>query len=241
MSVSEKKTHREVSPPQINARHLAEYMAGSERAKRQVARNCRYQPLAAVVQHNRAKAIVSKAIYVGNVDLAIEADRIRNLLADSDFERDLLDHNADYVARFSQVDGGLDLPKAEFLAPSGTVPRIMLNGVRVNVETNFRLRRLTRTNKIRVGIGALRYSKGKALPQPIAEWHTAFLHGFYCSTNSEEGTEVEAKLCVVVDAYVGKCYSAPTDARRRFLDMKAACESIAERWDNIAPPRNAVL
>ena len=239
--MSEKKTHREISSPQVNARHLAEYMAGSERAKRQIARNCRYQPLARVVQHHRAKAIVSKAIYEGNVNLAIEENRIRNLLADSDFDRDVLDHNADYVARFALVDSGLDLPKSELIAPSGGVSHIMINGVRVNVEINFRLRRLTRTNKIRVGIGALRYSKGRALSQPIAEWHTAFLHGFYCGTNSEEGAEVEAKLCVVVDAYAGKCYSAPTDARRRFLDMKAACESIAERWDNIAPPKNSVL
>ena len=241
MTVTDTKTHRLVKRPQITARYLAEYMAGSERAKRRVTKRCRYQPIAAVIQHNDAKSIVSQAIHETAIDLAQAAIRVRSRLADSPFERDLLDHNADYIERFAKVHDKIEFPKADLLPSDNSAPYIMLKGVRINVETNFRLRRLTRTNRICVGVGALRYAKGKPLSQTIAEWDSAFLHGYLCKTNVEKGAEPEVNLCVIVDAYAGVCYSAPTDARRRFLNMEAACETIAEHWDNIPPPRNAIL
>lgn len=122
----EQKTHREVKLPQISARYLADYMAGSERAKRRIARDCKYQPIARVVQHDEAKLAVSKHIRdskPGTVELLAQAQALRDRMADSTFDRDLFDHNADYIARFAEVCDALKLPEAERLIP-GKVPAL---------------------------------------------------------------------------------------------------------------------
>ena len=218
-------------------------MAASHKVARSIVRNCKYQSTARVIQHNLAKAAVSRFIRSGGEDVAVlldTANMLRNRMTDSDFERDLLDHNADYIEQVANVSAGLVLPDAEILAP-GKFPAINLGGVKVTTEIFFRLRRLTKTNKIRVGIGTLRYAKGKALPAAVGVWQSAFLFGYLNVVNTEEEAEPEHKLCVTVDGYSGMVYPAPTDSIRRYQNMEAACEAIAERWPNIAPPPNAVF
>lgn len=239
----EDKTHREAKHPQISARYLADYMAASETKRRTIVRGCKFIAIARVVQHDEAKAIVSKFIRERNPEpdtLRVDADRLRNRLTDSEFERDLYDHNADYIDRFAQVSSLLTLPAAELLMP-GKSPQIVLNGVKVTSEIHFRLRRVTRTNKVRVGAAMLRYAKRKPLPLSVAEWQSAFLYGLLADIGVEDGAEPERQLCLTVDAYSGTAYPAPTDSSRRYQNMAAACASIGERWPNIEPPPNARL
>jgi len=241
--LNKQKTHREVKYPQISARYLADYMAASERAARTIVRNCKYQPIARVVQHNEAKLAVGKHLREGKSDtggLLAQAQTIRDRMADSDFDRDLFDHNADYIARFADVFSELSLPEAERIAP-GRVAPITSHGVKITAELQLRLRRLTKTNQIRVGAAMLRYAKGKPVGRAAADWQAAFLHGYLRSIGVEDGAEVEHKLCLVIDGYSGVCYDAPTNSVSRFKNMEAACASIAERWPNIAPPPGAVL
>jgi len=237
------KTHREVKNPQISARYLADFMAASETAKRTIVRKCKYQAIARVVQHNEAKANVAKFLREGKEDvsgLKAEAQRIRDRMADSDFDRDVYDHNADYIDRFALAYAFLDMPEAELLIP-GKVVAIEFGGTKVTADLSLRLRRLTRTNKVRVGAAMLRYAKGKMLPPEVAEWQSAFIHGYLIAIGVEPGAEAELKLCVTIDAYAGSAHAAPTDAVQRFNNMKAACATIAERWPKIPPPPNAVL
>lgn len=239
----QKKTHREVKKPQISARFLADYMAASETAKRTIVRNCKYQAIARVIQHDEAKAIISNFIWQEErrpASLLEKAKTIKDRMADTLFDRDLFDHNADYVARFAHIWNQVDLPKAQYLF-SGKGQTLSLNGVKVTTEIHFRLRRITKTNKVKVGVGALRYQKGKALSQDIAEWQSAYLLGYLNRIGVEEGAVPEHKLCVTLDAYSGAATSAPSDAVRRFQHMEAACASIAERWPAIKPPPNAIL
>jgi hypothetical protein len=236
------KTYREVKNPQMTARFLADYMVASERAKRTIVREAKYRPTARVVQHDEAKRIISKYIRSGATDPAIllnQAQAIRDRLTDTDFERDLCDHNADYIERFASRYHNITLPKAELLAP-GSAPVCNLNGLKVRVEIHFRLSRLTKTNKLKVGAGMLRYAKGKTLPSPIGEWQSAFLFG-YLNMESTDGSEPEHKLCLTLDAYAGVCHMAPTDSVSRFHNMTAACATIAEGWPNIDPPPTAIL
>lgn len=239
----QQKTHREIRNPQISARHLADFMAASEVAKRSIVRNCKYQPIVRVIQHDEAKLSVAKFIRDGNPDtngLLADAARLRERLADSDFDRDVLDHNADYIDRFAAVASSFSLPVAERMAPGKTHP-LALHGVKITTEIHFRLRRVTKTNKVRIGVGALRYAKGKPLAREVADWHSAFLFGYLEKVGVEDGADPERQLCLVVDAYTGTHYSAPGDAVRRFLNMAAACHSIAERWPNVTPPEGAVI
>lgn len=238
----EQKTHREVKKPQITARYLADYMAASERARRTLVRNCKYQKIARVVQHEEARAAVGRFMRGQlNMDaLKAEAEKLRNRLADSDFERDVYDHNADYIVRFAKVASDMQLPKADILTAGKTQP-IYLNGVRVNVDIAFLLQRVTKTNKIRIGAATLRYAKGKPLSPAVAEWQSAFLLGFLNETGIDEEAEPEQQLCLTIDAYAGIAYPAPGDAVSRYNNMAAACATIAERWDNVEPPAGAVF
>ena len=145
----QQKTHRLVKFPQMSARSLADYMAASERARRTIVRSCKYQSLARIVQHDEAKQAAAKHIRHGGSDLgdltALSA-ALRDRMADSDFDRDLFDHNADYLDRFAQVSAKIVLPDADRLAPGKALP-ITRNGVKITVEIHLRLRRLTRTTK----------------------------------------------------------------------------------------------
>lgn len=238
------KTHREVKNPQISARYLADYMAASETVRRTIIQKCKYQATVRVIQHAEARTVSSKFIRSGETDtkfLHDEAQRLRDRLSADDFDRDVLDHNAEYIEQFARVVGGMDLPVAERLAV-GQARDVDLNGVRVRPQLQFRLRRLTRTNKVRVGGGMLRYAKGKPVPPASASWQSAFLVGYIGMTVDEtDAAQAELSLCLTLDAYAGISYPAPTDAVRRFQNMKAACASIAERWPNIAPPPKAVF
>jgi hypothetical protein len=218
-------------------------MAGSETAKRTVISNCKYQSLARVFQHDEAKRAVGRYIRTGVGDTASlisKAVELRARLTDTDFERSELDINADYITQFANVAAALDLPVAEITAPGNPSP-LDINGVRVKPQIEFRLSRTTRTNKILIGAGTLRYAKGKALRGEVAAWQSAFIHGYLRETAVATDASPDPKLCLTIDAFSGECHQAPTDSVRRFRNMEAACATIAERWENIKPPSGAVL
>jgi hypothetical protein len=232
-----------VNEPKISARYLADFMAASERGRRTIVRGCKYQPIARIVQHDEAKATVSKFLRDGDSNTATlteKAQSLRNRMADTEFDRDLLDHNADYIDRFAEVFPDLDLPTVE-IHPPGKAPPIELNGVKVTTEMQFRLRRLTKTNKVRVGGAAFRYAKGRSLPAEVANWQSAFMLGYLHQTGTEAGAVAEGQLCLTIDTFGGICHHAPTDALSRFNNMEAACATISEWWPNVTAPEGAVF
>jgi hypothetical protein len=241
--MAEQKTHRLVNNPRISLRYLADYMASSEVARRGIIRGCKYQPIARIVQHDEAKQAVGRYIRVGKSDPSVlteEAQKLRDRMVDSVFDRDVLDHNADYIDRFAKVSDKVVLPKADISAP-GAKLQIQLRTVKLTAELQFRLRRVTKTNKIRLGAGTLRYAKGTPLKQSVGEWQSAILFGLISLIQGEDEEEAEQKLCVTIDAFSGACFQAPSDATRRFNNAEAACATIAEQWDNINPPENSVI
>lgn len=241
--MADKKTHIEVAQPEINVRFLADYMAASERKKRTIATNCKYRPLARMLQHNEAKAVVTNAIHSGAVtpeELKAKADFIRNKLTEDDFEATTNEANADFVKRFGEVFPTLSLPAAE-LSPGKPFPVQVINGVRISFAPNVLLRRQTKTNKLQRGALMLRYAKGKALSPVVAEYQSAAILGLLCMLPNTEQAEPEKALCLTLDAYSGTAYPAPGAAKTLWENTKAACASIAERWPAIKAPENAVL
>ena len=237
------KTHREVKDPRITLRFLADYMAATSTSQRSILRNCKYPPIARLIQHNEAKQIVSKFIRAGNPDtteLDQKAQQLRDRMADDDFYRDLFDHNADYVSRYAKIHALLQLPKAELLAP-GAQPAIHLNGVKLNPELHFRFQRLTKTNETRIGAAMLRYQKGKALSADVGAWQSAILLGYLNLSNADANLIPEGKLCATIDAYSGAVHLAPSNAKHRFNQVESSCATITEWWPGIKPPNGAIL
>lgn len=237
------KTHREVKQPRVSARYLADYMAASETARRTILRNCKYPSTARVVQHDLAKTAVSAFICSGGgavIALSERANQLRDMLEEDDFKRSVLDHNADYIENFSEVAHKLSLPAVERLPP-GNTPTVKISDVTVTAELHFRLRRTTKSNKVKIGGGMLRYAKNRPLNEEVAAWQSAFLMAYLNMTGADPSAASEAKLCLTVDAWTGNTYAAPGDSISRFKNMEAACASIAERWENIKPPPKAIF
>jgi hypothetical protein len=82
------RTHAETATPQIDVRHLADYMAASRQAQRRIVRDCKYRRIARVIQHTEARTVVYNYIRNGDSDpqkLLDRAAAIRGKLADDDF------------------------------------------------------------------------------------------------------------------------------------------------------------
>jgi len=168
-------THRHVPDPRMAVRYLADYMAVSDQKRRTILRDCKYPRIARVVQHDDAKETVGEFIRGGcaNVSLLLHrAEALKQQLASDEFERDVLDHNADYLKRFAAVYKSVKLPNAEVLNPKQFAP-MMLHGVRAPFEPVALFRRLTSTNKVKMGAAMLRYAKGTALKPQVADYQSA--------------------------------------------------------------------
>ncbi|HTW50905.1 MAG TPA: hypothetical protein VME45_03315 [Stellaceae bacterium] len=218
------RTHIETATPQIDIRHLADYMAASRQSQRRVVQGCKYRRITRVIQHTEARAVIYNYIRIGDSDPQKLLDRaalVREKLADDDFESEVNDHNADYIESFagSYIIGVL--PKAEISARQDIAP-ININGMSVRFGHHLLLRRTTTTNKQRIGAIMLRYAKGETLGINVGEWQAASMFGFLRMVYEAEAAEPERKLCVVLDAYAGKTHLAPGNAVYRFNEMRAA-------------------
>jgi hypothetical protein len=174
------RPHAETPAPQIDIRHLADYMAASRQAQRGIVRDCKYRRIARVIQHTEARTTIYNYIRSGESypqKLLTRAQFIRNKLADDDFEAEVNEHNADYVQRFFDTCKNVILPKAD-LFPREDFGPFDVNGIAIRLGHHLFLRRMTTTNKQRIGAVSLRYAKGTALPVDVAEWHAAGIFGF---------------------------------------------------------------
>lgn len=236
------KTYRRVAKPQISSRFLADYMAASEKKRRTIIRNCKFQSIARVIQHEKAKNIITNYMtssIKGEEYLKKRLQELRVSIADSDYEQDLFDHNADYVERFIKILPSINMPSAEITNIDGR-KSVQLNGVLVTTDFRFGLVRTTKTNKIKYGAASLRYAKGKKLDENVGLWQSALTFGLIGKMGLDEGREAEKNLCITIDAYSGAVYEAPTNSVSRFNNMEAACATIAEQWDNVQPPPGAI-
>lgn len=243
--MDQKKTHTVAKGPQMSIRHLADFMAASEQAKRTIVQGCKYRPIARVIQHNEARAIIANFLRSENRnvnELKEKATFVRKKLADSEFETDVNGHNADYIDRFVGMYEATGMPFMGMeILPGKKLPAQVVNGVKVTFSPDLILRRTTRTNKIKTGAVLFRYAKGKALPTEVAAYQSAAIYGFLRTIAEAVATEVDLPLCVTFDMHSGVAHGAPGDSSYRFNNIKAACQTIFERWSAIPEPKGAIL
>lgn len=239
----ENPTHRLVKSPKVNGRYLADYMNASERSRRTIMRGCKYPPIAKLLQHHLAKGFLVEFLKQGSespAPLHAEAERLRDMMADSDFDRELLDVNADFLEAYGKVFDPAKIPQAE-IAPISEPLKLDLQGVQVNPDYRLSLQRTTKTNRVRTGLIAIRYAKSKPLAEAVGKWQSSLLFACRKMLDGDDENAAEHKLCMTLDAVTGEFICAPGDAVSRFANMEAACQSIAERWDSIESPANAII
>jgi hypothetical protein len=237
-------THREVKEPEISVRYLADFMAASERKRRSIIEACKYRRIARVHQHREAPIAIASALRHGTATpdaLKERATMIRAKIADNDFDAFTNETNADYVEAFSKVVASLTLPEAELL-PGKTFADFNIRGTKVSFAPNLMLRRLVRkSNKLLRGALMFRYAKGSPLAPIVGGYQSAAAFGLLGMVKDEETGEPDKALCITLCALSGEPYAAPSNSVSIFHNMRAACETIAERWPNIKPPKGAIL
>lgn len=241
--MSPKKTHVERKSPRISLARLADYMAASEQGKRSIAITCKYQPIGRLIQYNDAKAILSNYIRSENrriEDLSEKLQVLKNKICESDFEKDVRDHNADCIARFISLHDEYDFKDYSYLKAVKFLA-YELNGMPVSVMPDVLIARTTRQNKEKIGALMIRYSKGRPLNSDVAAHQSAFLYEYFRQPQFHQHGESEKKLCITLDTYAAQPHEAPGNATYLFKEMAATCASLVERWPNIKPPKNAIL
>lgn len=237
------KTHTLVKDPSINVRYLADYMAGSEQARRTLLKSCKFRPVARMIQHIEAKMAITNYIKMGAKnpeELREKAQQILNKMTVDDFEESTNLHNANYIKCFANVS---DLSELNDTAKesAGKATKFNVNGVAVRFDPALSLTRTTRTNKLRRGVVMLRYQKGKALPEATAGFQSAAAFGLLRMQHGDDSKEPDGALCLTLDCHTGIFHPAPSKANYLFKEMQAACSSIKERWAAIEPPNCAVF
>lgn len=241
----EKKTHSLRLQPGMSVRMLADYMTCSEQAKRTFLTKCKYQPKAPVIQHKDAQESISDRLSrVGATDADISAriDTLRSGLQGSPFECEVAENNADYLERYLEQPFSLPSSAQEVIAGS-KLPSLEVEGFTITCSPHFVFKRVNRRNATKMGLGFLRYSKGRPLLAEAAYWQSAISFG-YLKLKLEQGlseTDPDKDLCVTFDVWAGESFTAPGNAIYRFNEVKAACAGIAQRWDNIQPPHGAIF
>lgn len=219
-------------------------MVASERVRRTIIRDRKYRKIARAIQHDRAKTYITNALRSGTVSgetLKAEGGRLHAMMADTQFDRDTLDVNGDFLIAYGEVFDMGSFPKTAEIcdAPHNFVAHI--SGVEVNADIRFGVRRITKTNRQRTGLGTIRYAKNKPLDEEVGAYQASALFGCRKMIDMDDESTPEEKLCLTLDCATGRFIPAPSDATRRFQNMEAACATIAERWDNIEPPEGAVI
>lgn len=242
--MNESPTHRLVKTPKVNSRYLSEYMVASERTKRTIVRDCKYRKIARAIQHDKAKAFITNSFRSRNITsdtLRAEGHRFHDMMADTEFDRDTLDINGDFLIAFSEVFAMDTFPKTADFADTPTAFKVKINGVDVDPDIRFAVQRVTKTNRIRTGLGTIRYAKGKPLNEEVGAYQSSVLFGCRKMIDTHDDTAPEEKLCLTLDCVTGRFIPAPTDATRRFQNMEAACKTISELWEQIEPPEGAIF
>ena len=219
-------------------------MVASERARRTIIRDCKYRKIARAIQHDRAKTYITNALRAGTLGsegLRAEGQRLLEMMADTDFERDTLDNNGDFLVAFGDTFSMETFPKPAEIMDAPTTFNANIYGVDVNPDIRFGVQRTTRTNRLRTGFGTIRYAKNKPLDDEVGAFQSAVLFGCRKMIDVQDEAAPEEKLCLTLDCASGRFIPAPTDATRRFQNMEAACATIAEWWDRIEPPDGAVI
>lgn len=236
------KTHREVKTPRLSDNKLADYMAASEQARRGILRSCKYQPRAAVIQHQDARKMIADSIVNGKFDPAALEKKIamyEGKITDTEFEADVKQHNIDYMK--SALEMGADGIKGQDFARCKTQHKLDFNGTEISFFPDVLVARTNQRNNRKIGAINFRYSRSAKLSVKVAEWQSALIFGVLRDHPFEEESTPELALCQTYDGFNGKLYAAPSKSIYMYNEMQAACAAIAQQWPKIEPPANAVL
>jgi hypothetical protein len=212
---------------------LGEYIEASASRRERILKQQKYPPTFIVIKYEKARQAI-RACLVNNSDVQTRlvelANTIEQLPPRSTQDADYLRLNAEAVRRFASLYSKLSLKGTETLLPHSKGFALSLEGVFVSVVPIVLLTRRRRDGKEQRGAMVGIFRKTDALGErggkAVAELaRMALLRAGF--------TNIRADLCLAVDVFSGRFFTASGSGKRVASEIECACREIAARWGAI--------
>jgi hypothetical protein len=239
-----KPKYREVTDPAISANQLADYLTATPHGRKRIIQSARWQSTAVVARYKHARAAIGACLCdatkspttYGKQRAALQ-ERLAN--AQSAWERSDLEASVEALDRYNATLNITGANKLECTAVAGSVPQLIIGGLRVRVTPDVTITRNDpKDSAPHVGAVLAMIAKGensgnkrkeKAKTAAVLVW--LFAEQYLSSKGIPD-----RKLCYAFDVFDGNLVAAGSSIATRVNNITAACEEIAHGWAKATPP-----
>ncbi|MBV9882197.1 MAG: hypothetical protein JO276_04235 [Sphingomonadaceae bacterium] len=240
-----KPKYREATHPQISANQLAQYLTAGPAARKRIIRDARYIPTVIVARYKLAREAIVKCLcdpLQSPTTIAAEKIKLEQKLAkpgNSSWTKDDLESSVAALNRYAATVGQTQLPKLECAEIPGSVPALVISGLRVKVTPDVIVKQNQGTGQnpkvgavvtmIAKGVNSTNTRKDQARTAATLIWMFAQKH-------LANAGDPERKLCFSYDVFDGALIPAPGNYLNRISNIEAACSEILSGWASASPP-----
>lgn len=227
---------------QVSANQIAAYLLATPSGRKRIIQQARFPKHSIVAQYVKARE--------GLVNFLADDGRKFSHMADaadylakreqragaSDWLKRDSRQSIEALATFQRVYNRLGVRTIGYREVVGRLPALDEWAARVSVDLDVTAHVPTPGGQDRIGGAILLFSRGEASStRRIEQSKTiASLIMQFCVRFMSEQGDPDKKLCLAIDVFGGQSFG-PQGVRK--LDhIRDACEEIASRWDDVAPP-----
>lgn len=217
--------------PRVTVNSLAEYLiAGAARRQKIILEQKRPKDFQVIYYDEAEEAIIdylaSQRESTAPFDAALSKLQLSGDLKEWELTR--RSTGMDAIQAFRGL--AVELPLSELhIKRAPTSPRLMqVGGVGVSVRPELHLSYPEGDHK-RIGAIKIYFSKNDSLSEDRARYAATVLHQ-YIETQYPKAGKADHRICLVVDVFAKRFFSAPRNFKRKQQDVEAACREIAISW-----------
>ena len=157
----------------------------------------------------------------------------------SSWARDDIESSIAALDRFAATVGQTQLPKLQCSGIPGSVPPLVIGGLRVKVTPDVTLQQAQPgAANPRVGALITMIAKGEksSTTRKDQTRTVATLLWLFAQKHLSAKGEPDRKLCMAFDVFDGLLIPAPANYLQRINNIEAACDEIVAGWHNATPP-----
>lgn len=239
---SSKTKYREAKNPQVSANQLSQYLSAGPTARKRIVRDARFQSTAIVTRYKAAREAITSCLcddtrspmkvaeYQHKLNVRLSEPGISSWVSED------LELSIKAIERYAATAGQTILSKVLCKPIHGTVPPLLIEGLRVKVTPDVTLHKADGT----VGVLVTAIAKGEKSDKARAEQcrTSALLAWLFAQKHLNSLGEVSRPLCLSYDVFGGIALSSTANYKTKIQNIHDACEEIMERWNKVTPPED---
>lgn len=225
--------------PRLSANQLSEYLTASPGRRKSIVKAAKFPKTVVVAHYDGAWKAIPKFLCDNARPISHLTGAMVELQSKADnptqkpWVKDDSRLSIEAISTFQKGYNKLGLSAVECRAVTGSLPKLVINGVEISVRLD-----MTVHKKDRVGGAVLLFSKseGSAKERGDRGRNSAVLAFLFAKNYLTHLGEIDRKLCLSVDVFGGKSYACPDTFMRKIGNMEDSCEEVVLRWPTITPP-----